>query len=335
VDAMVPRSRFNDEVRRRAAAAAAGADPVGKGVALEALSPTIEPDAWRYRHVQVRFDRPARMARLVVEGPSAPPPADVAGLHALGAAAWPLHAFRELDDVLCRLRFNEETCGLLQLETRGDPVHLLAWDRALAAGSTSDWFAREIVLQMARTLRRLDLTARSLFAVATTGACFVGSLLELALAADRVYALSDADPEVQFAFGDLNNGALPMSHGMSRLAVRWYAEPERADDILGGGPYDAEAAEDAGIVTFVADCIDFEDELRVAIEERSSFSPDALTGMEASLRFPGDETMPTKVFGRLSAWQNWVFQRPNAVGERGALKLYGRPERPSFDWGRT
>jgi benzoyl-CoA-dihydrodiol lyase len=246
-----------------------------------------------------------------------------------------LRAYRELDDALCRLRFNEEQIGLLQLETRGDPARVLAWDRALAEWSRDDWFAREIVLHMARVLRRLDLTARSLFAVATAGSCFAGSLCELALAADRVYALTDAEPEVTFAFGPLNSGMLPMSHGASRLAVRWFAEPERAAAVASGGPYDAEAAEAAGIVTFAADSIDFDDELRVAIEERCSLSPDALTGMEASLRYPGQETMPTKIFGRLSAWQNWVFQRPNAVGERGALKLYGRPERPSFDWGRT
>ncbi len=336
VDAIVPRSRFDEEVRSRAAAAAeSSSQPHARGVTLDALSPLDAPDKWSYRHVQVEFDRASRLVRLVVTGPTSPPPSDVAALHALGAEAWPLRAFRELDDAICRLRFNEETCGLLQLETRGDAAHVVAWDRALATWSTSDWFAREIVLHMARTLRRLDLTARSLFAVATAGACFAGSLLELALAADRVYALSDAEPEIQFAFSALNNGALPMSHGMSRLAVRWYADPARIDGVLEGGPYDAEAAEGAGIVTFVADSIDFEDELRVAIEERSSFSPDALTGMEASLRYPGNETMPTKVFGRLSAWQNWVFQRPNAVGERGALKLYGRPERPSFDWGRT
>jgi benzoyl-CoA-dihydrodiol lyase len=252
----------------------------------------------------------------------------------MGADAWALRVWREVDDALCYLRFNEEAIGLVLLETRGDADAVVAWDRALV-GLHDDWFAREIRLHMARTLRRLDLTARSFFALAEPGSCFAGSLLELALAADRTYALDDPKRPVRFATSPLNAGALPMSHGVSRLAARWMSEPERVAEILAGGPYDPEAAEAAGIVTFVADDIDYEDELRVAVEERASLSPDALTGMEASLRFPGAETMPSKVFGRLSAWQNWVFQRPNAVGERGALKLYGRPERPSFDWGRT
>ena len=240
--------------------------------------------------------------------------------------------FRELDDALCYLRFNEDHCGLLRLETQGDSAAVLAWDQALHA-MRQDWFAREILLQAARTLRRLDLTARSLFAVAEPGSCFAGTLLELALAADRTYALDDE--AVRFTPSPLNAGSFPMSHGSSRMLARWLHEPERVAELLSGGPYTSVAAEAAGIVTVVADAIDWEDEVRVAFEERASMSPDALTGMEASLRYPGAETMASKVFGRLSAWQNWVFQRPNAVGERGALKLYGRPERPSFDWGRT
>jgi benzoyl-CoA-dihydrodiol lyase len=336
VDAVIPRSRFDAEVRRRAEAAAAVAPPQsGPGVALVPLE--REDDATggvHYRYVTVTVDRDKRQARLELRGPDAPAPANAAALHALGADAWALRAWRELDDALLHLRFNEPTCGLVLVETRGDAERVLAWDRALWT-LREDWFAREIVLHMARVLRRFDQTARSFFALAQPGACFSGCLLELALASDRVYALDDARRPVQFEFGPLNAGALAMTHGPSRLAARLAATPERVPEILAGGPYDAVAAEDAGIVTFVADEIDWDDEVRVAVEERASLSPDALTGMEASLRCAGAETMESKVFGRLSAWQNWVFQRPNAVGERGALKLYGRPERPSFDWGRT
>jgi benzoyl-CoA-dihydrodiol lyase len=335
IDALVPRSRFDEEVRQRAVALAESTPPVdAPGVTLTPLDPEVTEEAWRYRYVTVHIDRTARRARLSVHGPAEGPPATPASLRELGADAWTLRAFRELDDALCRLRFNEETCGLLLLETRGDSERVLAWDQALHE-MRDDWFAREILLHASRTLRRLDLTARSLFALAEPGSCFAGSLLELALAADRTYALDDPERPLHLVTGLLNGGALPMSHGLSRLQTRWLAEPQRVQAVLDGGHYAPEAAEQAGLVTVVADEIDWDDEVRVAIEERASLSPDALTGMEASLRYPGSETMSSKVFGRLSAWQNWVFQRPNAVGERGALKLYGQPERPSFDWGRT
>ena len=333
VDAVVPRSRFDAEVDRRARALGARTPrPKGPGIPLTALGPEIGADSLRYRHVQVQIDRERRQARFVLQAPETAPPATPAALAALGADAWALRLFRELDDALCHLRFNEETCGLLLIETQGDAERLLAWDRALFE-MRQDWFAREILLHTARTLRRLDLTARSIFALAGRGACFAGCFLELALAADRTYALEDE--ALRFTPGPLNAGPLPMSHGLTRLQARWLDDPERAQAVAQGGPYDAAAAEAAGIVTVVADDIDWDDEVRVAIEERSSLSPDALTGMEASLRYPGAENMASKVFGRLSAWQNWVFQRPNAVGERGALKMYGRPERPRFDWGRT
>jgi benzoyl-CoA-dihydrodiol lyase len=335
VDGILPRSRFDTEVGQRAhARAAAGPSVHGPGVTLPPLEREITPTSYRYRFVTLEIDRPKRTARLTVLGPPSPPPGDPAALHELGAGAWALRMWRELDDALLQLRFNEETCGLVLVETRGDSDAVLAWDRALAS-MQEDWFAREIRLYMARTLRRLDLTARSFFALATPGSCFAGSLLELALAADRTYALDDPKRPVQFATSVLNGGALPMAHGPTRLGSRFCGEPERAAAVLEGGPYDPQAAETAGIVTFVADAIDYEDEVRVAVEERASLSPDALTGMEASLRCVGSENMTSKVFGRLTAWQNWVFQRPNAVGERGALKLYGKPERPSFDWGRT
>jgi benzoyl-CoA-dihydrodiol lyase len=335
VDAVIPRSRFEDEVQRRARAAAAAAPGRrGPGVELLPLEREVGADGVQYRFVGLRLDRAKRQARLEVRGPDTPAPRDAAALRAAGADAWSLRVWREVDDALCHLRFNEDQCGLVLVETRGDADAVLAWDRAVAE-MRDDWFAQEIVLHMARVLRRLDQTARSFFALAEPGACFAGSLLELALGSDRVYALDDPKRPVRFAFGPLNAGALPMTHGPSRLAARLAAAPQRVPGVLAGGPYEPEAAEAAGIVTFVADAIDWDDEVRVAIEERVSLSPDALTGMEASLRCAGAETMASKVFGRLSAWQNWVFQRPNAVGERGALKLYGRPERPSFDWGRT
>jgi len=335
VDAVVARSRFDAEIERRAQERAAKAPKrEGPGVTLPALEPEIAADAIRYRYVTLAIDRAKRVARLTVHGPAEAPPTNAAALRKLGADAWALRVWREIDHAICHLRFNEATTGLVLLETRGDIESVLAWDRALHE-LREDWFAHEILLHMARTLRRLDQTARSFFALAEPGSCFAGSLVELALAADRTYALDDAKRPVALAVGPLNGGALPMAHGVSRLATRWVAAPEHAWTVLEGGPYDPSAAEEAGLVTIVADDIDWEDELRVAIEERASLSPDALTGMEASLRCPGTETMASKVFGRLSAWQNWVFQRPNAVGERGALKLYGQPERPSFDWGRT
>jgi len=333
IDALVPRSRFETEILARAKSLAARQPrPSGPGIVLEPLQVERGGDVLQYRYVTVSIDRQHRQARLVVRGPETAPPSSAAQLQQLGSGAWALQAFRELDDALCHLRFNEESCGLLLLETQGDSAGVLAWDRALVE-MRQDWFAREILLHMARTLRRLDLTARSLFALAKPESCFAGCLLELALAADRTYALED--DAVRFTPSPLNGGFLPMTHGLTRLQARWLQDPERVDAIVEGGPYDATAAEEAGIVTVVADDIDWDDEVRVAIEERCSLSPDALTGMEASLRVPGAENMPSKVFGRLSAWQNWVFQRPNAVGEHGALKLYGRPERPRFDWGRT
>ena len=333
VDAVIPRSKFAAEVDHRARAAAdRGRRQTGPGVPLPALERETDANGLRYRHVTVRVDRDKRQARIEMHAPDGAAPKDAAELHRAGAGAWALRAWRELDDALLHLRFNEPTCGLILIETRGDAARVLEWDRALWS-MRDDWFAREIILHMARVLRRMDQTARSFFALARTDSCFSGSLLELALASDRVYALED--PKVQFEFGALNAGALPMTHGPTRLAARLAAAPERVPAVLAGGSYDAAGAEEAGIVTFVADDIDWDDEIRVAVEERASLSPDALTGMEASLRCAGPENMDSKVFGRLSAWQNWVFQRPNAVGERGALKLYGRPERPSFDWGRT
>jgi benzoyl-CoA-dihydrodiol lyase len=252
-----------------------------------------------------------------------------------------LRLSRELSDALCRLRFNEPEVGLLALKTLGSVDAVLQHDRKMAALAATDWFAREVILHLARTLRRLDVTARSLFALVEPGSCFAGSLLETALAADRTYALDDPKRTIGMAISPLNFGPLPMGHGVTRLEVRLLARPAdhaalRGRTQAGETPkFDAPQAVAAGLVTVAADEIDYEDEVRVAVEERASLSPDALTGMEASLRFPGAETSETKIFGRLSAWQNWIFQRPNATGEHGALKCYGRPERPAFDWTRT
>jgi benzoyl-CoA-dihydrodiol lyase len=224
---------------------------------------------------------------------------------------------------------------LVCLRTEGDSQNVLAVDEALSR-NRDHWLVREIVLNMARVLRRLDLTAKSFFAFIEPGSCFTGNLLELVLAADRSYMLNDPDSPVVLMLSELNKGALPMSNGLSRLQSRFLSEPERVDEVVNhNGPFDTEAAEEAGLVTFAPDDLDWEDEIRMAIEERTSLSPDALTGMEASLRFAGPETMDTKIYGRLTAWQNWIFQRPNAVGEHGALTNYGKPTQAQFDYKRT
>ncbi len=340
VDAIAPRSKFGDVVLTRARAMAARSPmPAGaKGLPLPALEPAVDGDTVRYRHVTLTVDRSARTAALTVAAPTGAQPDSAAAITAAGAEQWSLRAFRELDDALLRLRFNYEQVGVVLLRTSGDPQAVLAADRALhAASAAGSWLAREIVLHMARVLRRLDLTARSFFAVIDgPESCFAGSLLEIALAADRVYALDDSKRPAHLAVGPLSGGALPMSHGLTRLQARFLGEPGRVGDLLGSADVmDVEAAQAAGLITVASDDIDFADELRIAVEERVAMSPDALTGMEASLRFPGPETADTKIFGRLSAWQNWIFTRGNATGEKGALTLYGKPERPVFDWRRT
>ena len=342
VDAVAPKSRFNDLIKEHLERLVATA-PLrrGPGVPLPPLSVEAGADTLDYSCLRVAIDRKGRTATLVVRGPEDEPPGDAAALRAAGAAVWHLRMFRELDDALCRLRFNEPEIGMLVMKSVGDPDRVARHEAALAEMAAADWFAREIVLMMARTLRRLDVTARSMFALVEPGSCFVGSLLEIALAADRVYALDDPGKPVVILLTRLNFGALPMGHGLSRLQLRRLHDPESLAPLAqeveaGGGPrFDAGAALRAGLLTVAADDIDFEDEVRLAIEERASMSPDALTGMEASLRFGGPETLETKIFGRLSAWQNWIFQRPNAVGEKGALMTYGREGRPQFDFKRT
>jgi benzoyl-CoA-dihydrodiol lyase len=336
VDGVFPRSRFQDTVRERALALAMeGPQQQGPGILLDALAPDVTADSVRYRHVQLQLNGQARTAELTVHGPEGSQPDTPEAILRAGADFWPLRAFREIDDALLRLRFHHDEIGLILLKTRGDLAAVRAIDTTLYQ-HRGEWLVNEILLLMARTLRRLDLTARSLFAVVDEGSCFAGSLLEIALAADRIYMLRDAAGAVRLASSPLNGGLLPMVHGPSRLQVRFLADPARASAIAGESTsFDTEAAEAAGLVTASVDEIDWEDELRVATEERVSLSPDALTGMEANLRFAGAENADSKVFGRLSAWQNWIFSRPNATGERGALTLYGKPERPQFNWRRT
>jgi benzoyl-CoA-dihydrodiol lyase len=336
VDAVVPRSKWDDTVAARARALAAGApeQPRGPAIELRPLEPEVTADAIAYRHVEVRFDRAARTAELTIAAPDAPPPADLAGQ---GDDLWDLRAFRELDDALLRLRFNHPEIGVVLIRARGDRARVLAHDAALHKATTG--FAREVRLLQKRVLKRLDNTARSLFAVADAAdSCFAGVLLEVALAADRFYMLADPDEAVAVETSAANAGPMPMGSGLSRLAARFYGTPDDVARVLArgaDGPIPSEEAETLGLATIAADDIDFEDELRIAVEERASLSPDALTGMEASLRWVGPETLETKIFGRLSAWQNWIFTRPNSTGETGALTLYGRPERPSFNWNRT
>jgi benzoyl-CoA-dihydrodiol lyase len=306
-----------------------------RGIQLTPLQVEANADGREYRYVSLKLNREGRYADLAVRAPESDLPTTPEEIERQGDAYWPLQAFRELDDALLHLRVNELETGLVCLRTLGDMKNVLAVDETLAA-HRDHWLVREITLLMARVLRRLDLTAKSFFALIEPGSCFAGSLLELALAADRTYMLDNPDEPVEIATSALNRGALPMSNGLTRLQSRFLAEPERAEEVLGhGGVFDTEAAEAAGLITFAPDELDWEGEIRVAIEERTSLSPDALTGMEASLRFAGPETLDTKIYGRLTAWQNWIFQRPNAVGPHGALTNYGKPTQAQFDYKRT
>jgi benzoyl-CoA-dihydrodiol lyase len=334
VDETVPLSRFAARVPERARALAE-ASPArsGPGVELKALEGRYTDDGVEHRYVSLKVDAAARVASLTVRGPEDGEPASAAGMRERGADLWALRVFRELDDVLLDIRFNRPETGVVVLRTRGDLQRVLASDRALWE-NREDWFAAEVLHHMKRVLKRLDLTARTFLAVADGSSAFAGSLFELALAADRSYMLS-ADDGPRLALSPLNREGLPMANGLTRLQARFLGDPDHVDRLAWDEAMDAEAALAAGLVTFAPDEIDWEDEVRLAVEERASLSPDALTGMEANLRFAGPETMETKIFGRLSAWQNWIFQRPNAVGEKGALTLYGRPERPKFIWTRT
>ncbi|HEY2993447.1 MAG TPA: 2,3-epoxybenzoyl-CoA dihydrolase [Methylomirabilota bacterium] len=339
VDEVVPRTKLEETVKRRAAELAARSDRPAdaRGITLTPLERTIDGDRIAYRWVACAIDRGRGVAEITVAAPDAPPPADPAAVQAQGVAFWPLAVARELDDLILHLRVNEEAIGLWVLKTTGKADLVEAYDRRLEQHA-GHWLVREIRLYLKRTLKRLDVTSRSLFALIEPGSCFAGTLLELALACDRSYMLDgtregDDAPAAAIRLTPVNFGAYPMPNGLSRLASRFLAEPGRVDDLKGrlGQDLDAAAASEAGLVTFTPDDIDWDDEVRLAVEERVAFSPDALTGMEASLRFGGPETMETKIFARLSAWQNWIFQRANAVGDKGALQVYGTGQRAEFD----
>jgi len=331
VDGIAARSKFEAAIDERAEKLASeDVSERGPGITLDPLTPTVDGDTVTYRHVTLSMDRATRVATLTLRAPDADPPDVATG----GADQWNLRAFRELDDAILRLRFSGMEIGLVLLKTEGDAAKVLAHDQALW-DAREHWLGNEILRFRARVLRRLDLTSRSFFAILDEGSCFVGSLLELALAADRSYMLEDDDEKVAVALSPLNHGALPVSTGLTRLQVHYYGAPEQLEQVLGrDGLIPTAEANDLGLVTWAADDIDWEDDVRIAIEERASLSPDALTGMEASLRFPGPESLESKIFARLSAWQNWIFQRPNAVGPDGALTKYGAPDRPTFDWTR-
>lgn len=340
IDASFPRSKWEDEVSRRAKADAARPPAATRGVQLPEIVSELSDDGSgtttrtvrTYRHVELKVDDTERVAHLTIRAPSGPAPS-LAELQAQGADTWSLRAFRELDDALLHLRFNHDTVGLVLVHTRGDPAAVLAHDRVIL-DNANDWFAREIRLKQARVLRRVDNTAKSMFAIVDTGSCFVGSLFELVLAADRSFMRDDGKVAIQVT--SASSGPFPMSTGITRLQARFAGEPGAVDEILADSePITGSDALDRGLVTLAPDNLDWDDEVRIAIEERASLSPDALTGMEQNLRFVGAETCDSKIFGRLSAWQNWIFQRPNAVGEAGALTLYGHPNRPRFDWRRT
>jgi benzoyl-CoA-dihydrodiol lyase len=337
IDGYFPTSKFDEGVSARVKelVESVAVKKDGPGIKLNPLEVEATHAGREYRYVSLRNNREGRYADLTVRGPESDLPTTPAEIHALGDRYWPLRAYRELDDALLHLRINELEIGLVCLRTEGDIDNVLAVDRALVS-NRDHWLVREITLRMARVLRRLDMTAKSFFALAEPGSCFAGNLLELLLASDRSYMLNDPDQAVELATSELNAGALPMSNGLTRLQSRFLATPEKADEVLAhGGRFDTEQAEEFGLVTFAPDDLDWEDEIRVAIEERTSLSPDALTGMEASLRFAGPETLDTKIYGRLTAWQNWIFQRPNAVGPAGALTNYGKPTQPQFDYKRT
>ncbi len=333
VDEIVPPSAWEAKVHERALELAARSDRDGeKGVTLTALDRIIGDDTIVYPYVQVALDRAGRAATITIQGPS-DLPGDVRGIHDRGAAFWPLAMGRELDDALLHLRLNEPSVGLIVFRSVGDPAQVLAVD-SLLEQYQSDWLVREIRLLLKRVFKRVDMMARSLITLIDPGSCFAGSLAELVFAADRaVMFAGGGNNQATLHLSALNFSAYPMGNGMSRLANRFYGEPESLDRAAGliGDTLDAETAEELGLVTFAYDETDWEDEVRLILEERASFSPDALTGLEANLRFSGPETMETRIFGRLTAWQNWIFQRPNAVGETGSLKRYGSGVRPDFN----
>ena len=339
VDEIVPRSKLAETVASRAAEFAGKSDRPrdAKGIELTDLNRTITDDAVTYDHVSLQFERGLSMVKINISAPTETPSTDIAAIHAEGATFWPMAMARQLDDAILHLRANETDIGTWVFTTSGDTDLVTAADQALI-DNADDWYVREVTLFLKRTFKRIDVTSRSIITLIEPGSCFTGSLLELVLAADRSYMLAgtfegDNRPEATVRLGNMNFGPLPMCNGITRLETRFLGDDAKIEDIQAeiGNDLDAETAEELGLVTFAPDDIDWEDEVRLAIEERASFSPDSLTGMEASLRFAGPETLETKIFGRLSAWQNWIFQRPNAVGDDGALKRFGTGLKAEFD----
>ena len=341
VDDIAKPAVFAQKVRERALALAAASDRPAdaRGIALTPIACTVEADALHYRHLSVRIDRVKRTATFVVRGPEGAQPDTPQAIEAVGAAWYPLAMARELDDAILSMRTNELDIGIWLIRTEGDAAQVLAMDATLMA-HRNHWLVRETIGLLRRTFSRLDVSSRSLFALVEPGSCFAGSFLELALACDRIYHLAlpdDAARAPAITVADTNFGVYPMVTGQSRLGRRFYDEQPALEAVRAsaGQPLDADAAFALGLVTSNPDDIDWADEVRIAIEERVSMSPDALTGLEANLRFNGPENMFTRIFGRLTAWQNWIFQRPNAVGEKGALKVYGKGDKAAFDWNRV
>ena len=339
VDEVVPNSKWNEAVSKRAHEMAARSDRPknAKGIQLIPLARKIDDDRVTYSHVEVEIDRERSLATLTVRGPSDDVPASVEAAHALGAKFWPLTVARELEDAVLHLRTNEAAIGVVLFKTDGNAQAVLAHDDFLAKAN-GDWLMREIRHYLKRVLKRLDVTAKSFIALIEPGSCFAGTLAELAFAADRSLMLigtreGDNRRPAAMILGQANFGFYPMGNGLTRLQARFLGEPEQVQTLKGkiGQPFEGEEAAELGLVTMAYEDFDWDDELRLMLEERTSFSPDAMTGMEANLRFAGPETMETKIFGRLSAWQNWIFQRPNAIGEQGALKLYGSGVSPTFN----
>ncbi|MCK6431616.1 MAG: benzoyl-CoA-dihydrodiol lyase [Burkholderiaceae bacterium] len=341
VDDIAKPAQFAARVQERALQLAAMSDRPAdaRGVALTKIERIVEPDALRYAHVNVQIDRAKRTASFTIAAPTGVQPTDIAGIEAAGADWYPLALARQLDDAILSMRTNELAIGTWLIRTEGDAAAVLAMD-AMLATYAGHWLVRETVGLLRRTLSRLDVSSRSLFALIEPGSCFAGTFLELALACDRSYHLAlpdDAARAPKITVGEANFGRYPMATGQSRLGRRYYDEPGPLAAVRArlGEPLDADAAHALGLVTSHPDDIDWADETRIAIEERVAMSPDALTGMEANLRFNGPENMVTRIFGRLTAWQNWIFQRPNAVGDKGALKVYGTGEKSAFDWNRV
>ncbi len=335
VDFIHAKSVYAESIKKRVAELA-GKGNAAKGAALEDVEPEIDGDTLRFRYVTIDTQPNERTAKVTVQGPSAEDANIPSEPTTLGAGWYALRVWRELRRALLELRFNYPSIGLITLHTEGDITNVLALDEALEK-RRDHWFIREVLLQQARTLKMIDVTARTFFAIVTPGSCFAGSLFEIALAADRVYMKDDPEVDTAIAVSVANAGRNPMAHGLSRLENRFYGSREgvaRALERKGEAITPAEALE-LGLVTAVMDDIDWDDEIRMKIEERRSLSPDALTGMEANLRFVGPETMESRIYARLSAWQNWIFTRPNAVGEKGALTSYGKPHSPEFDWSRV